>query len=65
MKIFVTGAEGFIGSHLVEHLIQKNHNVTSLVQYNSFGNKGWLDNINSAAKKIIIFVLEILGIRNY
>ncbi|MDC0454714.1 GDP-mannose 4,6-dehydratase [Candidatus Pelagibacter sp.] len=51
MKIFVTGAEGFIGSHLVEYLIKKNHKVTSLVHYNSFGNKGWLENINSIAKK--------------
>ena len=51
MKIFVTGAEGFIGSHLVEYLIKKKHKVTSLVQYNSFGRKGWLDNINDFAKR--------------
>tara|TARA_B110000259_G_C14030045_1_gene406290 strand:- start:3258 stop:4256 length:999 start_codon:yes stop_codon:yes gene_type:complete len=51
MKIFVTGAEGFIGSHLVEHLINKGHEVTSLVQYNSFGSKGWLEDMNLVAKK--------------
>ena len=50
-NIFITGAEGFIGSHLVEYLIKKKHKVTSLVQYNSFGRKGWLDNINDFAKR--------------
>ena len=46
MKILVTGAEGFIGSHLVERLITFGHNVTSLVQYNSFANIGNLKFIN-------------------
>ncbi len=46
MKILVTGAEGFIGSHLVERLITIGHNVTSLVQYNSFANIGNLKFIN-------------------
>jgi len=49
-KIFVTGADGFIGSHLVEKLIDENHNVTAMCYYNSFNNYGWLDTIDK--KKI-------------
>ncbi|MDA8675820.1 NAD-dependent 4,6-dehydratase LegB [Alphaproteobacteria bacterium] len=40
--IFVTGSEGFIGSHLTESLIRNGHKVKALVQYNSFNNIGWL-----------------------
>lgn len=46
MDIFVTGAGGFIGSHLVEALVQKGHSVTALVQYNSLGREEWLDTID-------------------
>lgn len=42
-KIFVSGADGFIGSHLVESLISKGIEVKALVCYNSFNNWGWLD----------------------
>ena len=42
MKVLVTGSEGFIGSHLVSTLVKKGHEVTALVQYNSFSNIGWL-----------------------
>ena len=49
-KIFITGADGFIGSHLVEKLIEENHNVTALCYYNSFNSYGWLDSIDK--KKI-------------
>ncbi len=42
-KIFVTGAEGFIGSHLVEKLVENGFSVKALVQYNSFSSYGWLD----------------------
>ena len=42
-NIFITGADGFIGSHLTEKLIQKGYNVKALAQYNSFNNYGWLD----------------------
>jgi len=41
----VTGADGFIGSHLVELLLSKNINVKAFCIYNSLGNKGWLETI--------------------
>jgi len=41
--VLVTGADGFIGSHLVEMLVKKGYNVKALVQYNSFNTWGWLD----------------------
>ncbi len=43
MKIFLTGAEGFIGSHLCEALSAAGHELSVLVLYNSFGVAGWLD----------------------
>lgn len=44
-KIFITGADGFIGSHLTEKLVQLGYNVKALAQYNSFNSYGWLDDI--------------------
>lgn len=49
-KIFLTGADGFIGSHLAESLVKAGHSVTSLCQYNSFGYQGWLEDIDPAVK---------------
>ncbi len=43
----VTGADGFIGSHLVEHLVNKGYKVRALSLYNSFNSWGWLDNIEN------------------
>jgi len=42
----VTGADGFIGSHLVEHLLASGYHVRALSQYNSFNNWGWLEDIH-------------------
>ena len=42
-KILVTGADGFIGSHLVEELVRLGAEVRALVYYNSFNSWGWLD----------------------
>lgn len=49
-KILVTGADGFIGSHLVEELVSQGAVVTALAQYNSFNNWGWLEIIDSKIK---------------
>jgi NAD dependent epimerase/dehydratase len=43
MKILVTGADGFIGSHLTETLVRNGHDVRAFVYYNSFNSWGWLD----------------------
>lgn len=45
-KVLVTGACGFIGSHLVEHLVNEGYKVKAFVQYNSFNSWGWLDHID-------------------
>ncbi|MEU5126905.1 SDR family NAD(P)-dependent oxidoreductase [Streptomyces mobaraensis] len=42
-RVAVTGAEGFIGSHLVEALVADGHRVRAMVQYNSFSSYGWLE----------------------
>jgi len=50
MTVLVTGADGFIGSHLVEKLVRKGHKVRAFVQYNSFNSWGWLDECDKDLK---------------
>ena len=45
-KVLITGADGFIGSHLTELLVKKGAQVKALSLYNSFNNWGWLENIS-------------------
>ena len=59
-KVIVTGADGFIGSHLVEALVKNNFDVKAFVMYNSSGSWGWLDHIEDNVKKEIdIFMGDI------
>ncbi|MBP3538090.1 MAG: GDP-mannose 4,6-dehydratase, partial [Muribaculaceae bacterium] len=44
-KVLVTGADGFIGSHLTEALLARGYAVRALSQYNSFNNWGWLEDV--------------------
>lgn len=53
-KILVTGADGFIGSHLVEMLLEKGYEVTALSQYNSFNDWGWLEQIPQSSNLKIV-----------
>ncbi|TRW92995.1 NAD-dependent 4,6-dehydratase LegB [Candidatus Methylobacter oryzae] len=46
-NILVTGADGFIGSHLTEMLVKQGHRVKALSQYNSFNGWGWLEDIDA------------------
>ncbi|HOS45027.1 MAG TPA: NAD-dependent 4,6-dehydratase LegB [Paludibacter sp.] len=59
-RIFVTGADGFIGSHLTEELIRRGFNVRAFVLYNSFNSWGWLDHAAPEIKKSLdIFAGDI------
>lgn len=50
-RILVTGADGFIGSHLVERLLARGVTVRAFVQYNSFGTWGWLDALSAEVRR--------------
>ncbi len=52
-KVLITGAEGFIGSHLTERLVELGADVTALAQYNSFNNWGWIDTFDKKVKDSI------------
>lgn len=54
MRILVTGADGFIGSHLTELLLEKGFIVRALSQYNSFNYWGWLEDINPSSKLEVV-----------
>jgi NAD dependent epimerase/dehydratase len=50
-KVLVTGADGFIGSHLTEHLVRLGADVRAFVYYNSFNSWGWLDEAGEDIKQ--------------
>lgn len=55
-KVLVTGADGFIGSHLAEELVKKGYQVKAFAYYNSFNNWGWLEELpQEILKEIEIF----------
>ena len=59
-KVLVTGADGFIGSHLTEELIRQGYDVRAFVYYNSFNSWGWLDHsTNEIKKNIDVFAGDI------
>lgn len=59
-KILVTGADGFIGSHLTEELVKQGNDVRAFSYYNSFNNWGWLDIIDKKIlKEVDVFTGDI------
>lgn len=59
-KVLVTGADGFIGSHLTEELVRAGEKVKAFVYYNSFNSWGWLDTLpKEILKEIEIFTGDI------
>ncbi|MDE6188121.1 MAG: GDP-mannose 4,6-dehydratase, partial [Duncaniella sp.] len=52
-KVLVTGADGFIGSHLTEALLAEGYKVRALSQYNSFNDWGWLEGISHPDLEIV------------
>ena len=52
-KILITGADGFIGSHLTEEMVRRGYDVRAFVYYNSFNSWGWLDHSEPEIKKNI------------
>jgi NAD dependent epimerase/dehydratase len=53
-KVLVTGADGFIGSHLTELLVDQGSDVRALAQYNSFNTWGWLDRLSNLEKVEVV-----------
>ncbi len=56
MKVFLTGAEGFIGSHVCEALVKEGYEVKALALYNSFNQYGWMDSFDKELKDKIEMV---------
>ncbi len=60
MKLLVTGADGFIGSHLTEELVRSGHSVKAFAYYNSFNSWGWLDTLpEEIREQIEVFTGDI------
>lgn len=59
-KILITGADGFIGSHLTEELVKQGHRVKAFVYYNSFNSWGWLDTLpKDIMKEVEVFTGDV------
>jgi len=61
-KVLITGADGFIGSHLTEELLEHYGSVRAFCYYNSFNSLGWLDAVEKETlNQIDIFMGEQVG----
>ena len=59
-KVLVTGADGFIGSHLVEGLLEEGCGVRAFAYYNSFNSWGWLDSFpGNRLDEIDVFIGDV------
>ena len=56
-RVLVTGADGFIGSHLTEALVARGADVTAFCYYNSFDSRGWLDTVPAAVAGQVAFLM--------
>ena len=63
-KVFVTGGGGFIGSHLVEKLVQDGFSVKTIVPYNIDNSWGWLDHIDKKIKDNVEIILGDISDQN-
>ena len=67
-RILITGADGFIGSHLTEHLVRAGYDVRAFVFYNSFNSWGWLDESDQQIRQSLdVFAGDVRdpnGVRN-
>ena len=61
-KLLITGADGFIGSHLSEYMARRGYDVRVFLMYNSFNSWGWLDSSPSEIQKELdLFAVDVRG----